>query len=851
MNKLIPIFLRQYNFLWKIRTFLKKLEFKIIKIFFHSRNSIEENSIRVNITWQLIKVSLLPMIMATGTSYLLYKLDKILTPYLPKTYSADALLDSYTSLLGTIAGVGGIFIGLYYAGLTAAGTSIYSTVPNNIRNLLAKERRGSTYMSFLSFVTFLSLALIICNFLGFGACRLGAIFMVFLAGVGIFVFVNLGKLAFNYFDPTILAEPLFYELRASIKNSTSYGFFHNNPSVQKHFNNSATTTIETLKTLTDIIEKQKHLNGQSFFDLSKNTLSLLIFYLNQKNKIPTKSLWYRIRYKHQDWYKSDSTSIELAQRTGTVITPKNVQEINWLEDDLLAIPFNCLKINLIEKRYDLVTAIISWLKAYLVVLAQKGELKQAFVIYKNLITIFLDNTKIVPGKYFDSLENIAVFENLASTNIDLLIAYTKDLETFAPASISELLENIDWLNNKSIYTSNFPGYLLSDIEWLQKTLLFEFETENEILSPDWYKKELIILWHSKRTFENINAFIYETNEIREWVLVNVPLKTNPWLASCFLSRELEYFNKLQNRINQLDNYWRSLLENRHIKKLPWPELIFEKCNESLKIQKQTLLKYLPDLTIALSTKKRTDDFPDYFGQFLFEMSEEIFKNSSNNEIDIAKDLFQGFFKGSLSKFSEIIPDPTMPNWQFNNAFLIACGPILDLIDLSGYIKLFSEYYKNDSLWNKVKETWDQYFSENTKQKLEFMASLINFEGDLSMISASSLHRTTWSQYTYRIFQNEIPRVTDERDSGHGIFRTIGYETIPLHESPLVRTFATERFISFYDGIDVFINEYFYQNGLSKGIKFKRKLGDLRNALKREKENSAYVLERIKSTENPS
>jgi len=841
-NKTLILF-RQFKAFWKSRKIFKKLEFLLIKFLFHKKTTFEETSIRTSIGWELTKISIAPIASAFLCSLLLYYLDRACKPLFLATYSSEALLDSYTSLLGTIAGVGGVFIGLYYAGLTATGTAIYSEVPNNIRNLLARERRGGIYMSFLSFVTFLSLSLIILNLLGFGPCKVGLIVIVFLAGIGIFVFVHLGKLAFNYFDPTVLAEPFIYELQTSIKEISNKGLFYRNESVHNHFHKLATTAIETLETLSSIIEKAKHLNGSSYLDYSKNIFRLLIFYQNQKPRIPTKSYWYRIKYQHQDWYKSDSSSVEMAQRTGTVIAPKNTQELNWFEADLISIPIACFKVNLAEKRHEVVLSMIGWFKAYLLSLANSGEVKQAFEIQKNLVQVFFETTREKDSKkYPDSLESIAAFEILTSIQIELLIKYGQSFSKMNREFFFQQLKATDWNDSSSIYNSGFPFYVLADIEWLQKTLSFEKETEGKILSPIWYMKELLTLWNSKRILENIKVFIYSSNTLRDWILKTIPLAENPWLASCFLSRQFEYLNKLESRMQALELLWTALMKDRRIKELTWPEVDFTKLNESIENQKTALLKLLPTTNDSLEKQRRTDEFPDYFGQFLYTMGEASFSSALHDRIEPAKELYPSFLKGSLSKFSQIFPDGSIPRWQFDSAFLIACGPVLDLIELSGFIKLFSEYYKNDQLWNEVVKTWDLYLSEHTERRLELMATLINFEESRPSISASSLHRTTWSQQALRFLFENVQRVADERDRGHGIFSTIGYEELALHESALVRIFSTDKLLNFYDGTDIFIDSYFSKRAEAQRIKFNRKSDRLKDSLDREEKNSSYVMQ---------
>jgi hypothetical protein len=70
----------------------------------------------------------------------------------------------YGTLLAAVCSIGAVFIGLYYAGLTAVGTSTYARLPQSVRELLVGERLGNTYMRFLSFLTFFHLRCFACEY---------------------------------------------------------------------------------------------------------------------------------------------------------------------------------------------------------------------------------------------------------------------------------------------------------------------------------------------------------------------------------------------------------------------------------------------------------------------------------------------------------------------------------------------------------------------------------------------------------------------------------------------------------------------------------------------------------------
>ena len=106
----------------------------------------------------------------------------------------------YVTFLATVSGIGGIFIGLYYTAIVSVGSAIFANVPNNVRDLLAEERFGNVYMGFLSFLTVFGLVLVAFRVLGLPRIHLAIPVVTFLAGIGVFAFVNLGKRAFNLFD---------------------------------------------------------------------------------------------------------------------------------------------------------------------------------------------------------------------------------------------------------------------------------------------------------------------------------------------------------------------------------------------------------------------------------------------------------------------------------------------------------------------------------------------------------------------------------------------------------------------------------------------------------------------------
>jgi hypothetical protein len=221
--------LAQYRLFWRIRAWTQRLQFEILSRIFSAKYSVHEERANVSILLNLVRATAWQLFAALGIAAALQILELGLLNYLIARWPIPKP-DAYTSWLGTLAQIGGVFIALYFTAVTAAAAAIYAQVPNNVRDLLARERWGNAYIRYLTFATFLPLCLIALHLLGFEPLRLAVPFLIFFSGVGIIAFTKLGKLPFNLFDPTRLSYVLFAELNTWIREVGPGGFRWLDPS---------------------------------------------------------------------------------------------------------------------------------------------------------------------------------------------------------------------------------------------------------------------------------------------------------------------------------------------------------------------------------------------------------------------------------------------------------------------------------------------------------------------------------------------------------------------------------------------------------------------------------------------
>lgn len=836
MDNSLFLYLSQHRSFWWLLSFYKKIHFYIGSKSFKVKYNLVEEKTNLTSFRQLLKITQNQLFLAVILAVSLQVADPYLSPFFQ--YMGLKIPDDsdYVTFLATISGIGGVFIGLYYAGISTVGGAIYSQVPNNIRNLLAHERIGSVYMRYLAMLTFLGVCLISLRILGYSRIYLAIPIMSLLAGIGIIAFVKLGQRAFYFFDPTALSHHIFDQLRHWLDMIKAGGYRWDDPAFQNYANKQATNDLETLETLSDISGKEPHLNGRPYAELVQQIIVFLIYYDKFKKQIPSTSLWFEQKYTHRDWYRSDETALSIAHQTGTSLQPETVNNKLWIEDELIPIILHFIKTNIKAKRYRLIQEVLGYMDAYLQSLAENSEVKYAFNILEKLNFCIFSEIGVPAEKISDNepIEHLGLSEHLATLPITLLLSYSKTFDELSRTEVSKKLSHIRWRNAEDIYIRGFRMYLLPRLEWLKPRLTFELSVENEIISPLWYQTELVLQIEAEQFVENVNCLISTCTNQYQQLIDQMNTAKHPWLSSAIVSRQWEYWNKLQNRLNNFAKVWADISTSRNIEGLAWPDFDMVKGQEQVRNRQQELLRLMSKHSTLLLLFSRPDEFPDYGGQFLHTSGEAVIDALCNNDLKIVGDIFKSYFYGCLLKFDTLRPKQKATDWRAQQEFKIAAAPLLDLIDLSGYARLLADFHGNDNLWAEIKSVWDEYLDkEQASNPINLLAAAIHITEVMFEIPYRSTLRINWKQRVASSLAT-LPRREVYR-SGSMI-----HDNIVIHKSPLVRIFARERHGSFHDGIDIFIALYLKKRPEKVDIDFGRRRRDLEDTIKYEEKSYSEV-----------
>ena len=156
---------------------------------------------------------------------------------------------------------------------------------------------------------------------------------------------------------------------------------------------------------------------------------------------------------------------------------------------------------------------------------------------------------------------------------------------------------------------------------------------------------------------------------------------------------------------------------------------------------------------------------------------------------------------------------------------MASAPIIDLLDLSGYARLFSEYHHNSELWQPIRSLWEKYLHSNNGT-LNQLAAIISLGNIPFHLPHRGMLRTNWQIAVQRHIQQTTGGVREDVLFGR---RRVN------HSSPLVRYFARSNFT---DGVDIIVGDFLFK--LPGGELLSWGLGrpqDFQDALEREAEGS--------------
>ena len=251
---------------WRVRYWFGWLNFRRLRISFQLRDKLSNTAAEVSYWRALSRGVVLPIIFAIVFSLVLYVFEENLPFFTNISWVGNSIIgkillhpmnkDAYVAMLTTIAGVVGVFLGLYFTAVSTVISNAYSSVSGDVRELILRDRLGNKYVKLLAFLTALSVILLAFSAMEIAPLHLVILVLPVLSCLAIFAFVSLGARMFFLSDPTLFFGTLSIELMKWISCATARGYQWQNASFQAHYRKQALKVATTLVILAKISGKK-------------------------------------------------------------------------------------------------------------------------------------------------------------------------------------------------------------------------------------------------------------------------------------------------------------------------------------------------------------------------------------------------------------------------------------------------------------------------------------------------------------------------------------------------------------------------------------------------------------------
>lgn len=808
---------------WRARHGIGWLNFRRLRTGFQLKNGVNTATTEAQYWRAMSKGTFIPIILAIAVGIALYVFERNISFFTDIGWVNDSFIgryllqelnnDTYVQMLTVIAGVMGVFLGLYFNAVsTVISSETYSSASGDVRELVLKDRLGNNYVKLVAFLTSLSVVLLAFSATDIPPSHLAIPLLAIVSCLAIFAFVKLGFKTFFLSDPTLLLGTLSGELLKWVKQATYSGYQWRDPSFQEHYRKQALKSSNTLVTLAELSSSRTELQSKSHPRLLNGLLALVSVYYDDKHLIPSDSNWYGKKSQHKQWYLTDSSDIEMATQTDTTLQPTQVPYTTWLEDDILEVVFKAYKLDADNSDYQGLYSKIASLPDFFSGIGSNWLVKDGEKWHKRLSKDTLAN--LANDKEVDEVQeiySIAVTDILASLPMSIELGFIKSVKGLDVSRLQKKLASTKWSNAEAPYQFALPPSTVKVLEQVHYGALFEKQAHAQHSTPNWYVIEL--------AFHDLELAIYDQWQLLINLLQDWYSETGKAMADAkkykqsatVYSRAIELAWKLDSHIEHLKELSEALRKDGKVDFLKKAEWDWDKEHEKVAKFRDMAIKGQAELIPRLwNTKEPDPDMPDFFGGAVHRTGEACYKALITGDADTFNSLFRSYFLGILGIFESI--KPQVQGWETSSAIAWMSEPILDLFDISGYAYVYAEYHNKPELWTECKNTWDTYLT-NIPQQLQSFAVISNYhQTPRGVITPRDTLRSRWHIAMAQLLNN-LPR-----ERADDFYSTPSVQ----HQSELIRNIAPwDNTMPFThaDAIDVFTVKYLIKVSTTEVVDF--------------------------------
>lgn len=814
---------------WKLISGWQRIKFIFETRFFTMKSRTREQRESFSIFRGISRTIVGPALFAIFFVVVLAAIHYFLSPYVFTSRLQFLLnLDEETSrnLLGIVAQVAGVFLALYFTAVSVVASTVYARVPGEIRELLTKEKVGNLYIQIVALTVAVATLLLGKSAFGFSINSLDMLVVMLLSIITIFSFIVLGLRIFSYFDPAKLAEYLGYDLARWFKAATPKGFQWNNPSFQHHYQKQAERLLMIYRKVTYLATHAEYFDGTVLSSLMMQPLLLLQLYISDKMHIPSNSNWFKKIYTHRDWLTADSTETELALHSGTSLQPESVPDLMWFEKNIGETLVEVFRTLAKENDFSSTTDVLDNIQRTQSVLSKNLAIDEALYIYRVIQPLvfqiaFFDDINI-SGLQEDEekslLNRLGIIDFYCLELINILLGLSDTLDKVTTETFTSTLDEINWNKLESIYTAESPREVITQLEYLQGRIRFEFEVEGKYISPKWYRNQLAAFGMVSFIKESVEKLVVEYEKLFINQTESLVSENRYLNAAQIIDRGLEACNKFTFHVDKIRACYDRLSTLHFVKDIPWPSPDWDGLSTRILTVKEAIITNLAKSSVALAEMPFRKTWPDYFGQSFLVLAEECANAMVMGNETLFNRIFPAYFNAALKAHDRLrVEIGTGTNQE--TALVFITESIEDLMHISGYALIYSEL-DGKKYWDTAKKCWDLYFDnhERPKEVIESINAFAKFRESVFAILPRATLRIGWQRKLER-------RLRDD-----GVFLDESYGAFPprrpirpKHTSKIIQLIARGIMGTIsHDGQDVFLAMYLAKRPEVPGLELTHK-----------------------------
>ena len=400
--------------------------------------------------------------------------------------------DELGQLLSTLVSATGVFLGLYFTALSAVAGNLFLRAPSELQNLFLRDRKGNQYIETLVLTTIIGIYYLLLRSFGYEMGFLGPVMITVLAIYAVVRFMSLGSQTFYFIHPAEASSTLATDASNAIKDAAFGKYGSGKDFLQDHYRKQAQRSIKTLSGLVDFGIDPVKLSSQQLLSVARQTGSIVLFYLEEKEHIPRDSFWFRRTHEHQKWLLTSDSAVSMALNTGTSLPPKEIIDHLWLERQAL---------HVILKVFDYLSKNKEWshaqacLEIVVSIVESCGSdfygdiLSMTIEMTEKSIDSVIDTSGELSDE--DKRGHLALIDSLGRLPIGGLVSLSRYMEKMSKQTLVKEIDSIKWSANKAFYYSPLPGSLIQSHEIFSKQIQNERIIEGRTVSPQWYLRTIV------------------------------------------------------------------------------------------------------------------------------------------------------------------------------------------------------------------------------------------------------------------------------------------------------------------------------------------------------------------------